>query len=137
MYICINKPIHLPIYWTMSVLEYLCFLLYLLRLSTLVSTILVFILHKLLFLDRFISIILNKLGFVKTLIFRIYLVIVLFFYSIFSLFTFQMLSRKSPIPSHLPAPLLTHSHFLALVFPCIGAYKVCKTKGSLFPMMAD
>ena len=27
----------------------------------------------------------------------------------------------------VPAPLLTHSHFLALVFPCTGAYKVCKT----------
>jgi hypothetical protein len=25
---------------------------------------------------------------------------------------------------------------LALVFPCTGAYKVCKTKGPLFPMMA-
>ena len=46
--------------------------------------------------------------------------------------TFQMLSRKSTIPSPCPAPLPTHSHFLALAFPCTGAYKVCKTKGSLF-----
>jgi hypothetical protein len=47
-----------------------------------------------------------------------------------------MLSQKSPIPSPptLPSP---HSHFLALAFPCTEAYKVCKTKGSLFPMMAD
>jgi hypothetical protein len=36
-----------------------------------------------------------------------------------------------------PAPLPTHSHFLALAFPCIGAYKVCNTKGPLFPLMAD
>jgi hypothetical protein len=36
-----------------------------------------------------------------------------------------------------PAPLPTHSPFLALVFPCTGAYKVCKTNGPLFPMMAD
>jgi hypothetical protein len=36
-----------------------------------------------------------------------------------------------------PAPLPTHSHFLALAFPCTGAYKVYKTKGPLFPMMAD
>ena len=28
-------------------------------------------------------------------------------------------------------------HFLALVFPCTGAYKVCKAKGPLFPMMAN
>ena len=28
-----------------------------------------------------------------------------------------MLSRKFPIPSLCPAPLLTHSHFLVLVLP--------------------
>jgi hypothetical protein len=37
----------------------------------------------------------------------------------------------------VPYTLPTHSHFLALVFSCTGAYKVCKTKGPLFPMMAD
>jgi hypothetical protein len=26
---------------------------------------------------------------------------------------------------------------LALAFPCTGAYKVCKTKGPLFPVIAD
>jgi hypothetical protein len=36
-----------------------------------------------------------------------------------------------------PAPLPTHSHFLALAFPCTGAYKVCKTKGPFFLMMAN
>jgi hypothetical protein len=35
-----------------------------------------------------------------------------------------MLSQKSPIPSPCPAPLATHSHFLALLFPCTVAYKV-------------
>jgi hypothetical protein len=35
-----------------------------------------------------------------------------------------------------PTPLTTHSYFLALVFLCTEAYKVCKTKGLLFPMMA-
>jgi hypothetical protein len=45
--------------------------------------------------------------------------------------------RKFPIPSLRPAPLPTHSCFLALAFPCIGAYKVCNTKGPLFPVMAD
>ena len=41
-----------------------------------------------------------------------------------------MLSRKSPIPSHpppRPAPQPTHSHFLALAFPCPGAYDLRKT----------
>jgi hypothetical protein len=43
-----------------------------------------------------------------------------------------------PPPPPPPAtPLPTHSHFLALTFPCTGAYKVCKTKGPLFPMMAN
>ena len=45
-----------------------------------------------------------------------------------------MLSQKFPIPSPCSAPLPTHSHFLALAFPCTGAYKVCKTKGPLFPL---
>jgi hypothetical protein len=40
-----------------------------------------------------------------------------------------MLSQKFPIPFPCPAPLPTHSCFLALAFPCTGAYKVCKTKG--------
>jgi hypothetical protein len=44
---------------------------------------------------------------------------------------------KSPPYPPPPTPLPTHSHFLALAFPCTEAYKVCKTKGPLFPMMAD
>jgi hypothetical protein len=48
-----------------------------------------------------------------------------------------MLSWKPPIPSPHPAPLPTHFDFLALAFSCIGAYKVCKTKGPLFPMMGN
>jgi hypothetical protein len=36
-----------------------------------------------------------------------------------------------------PAPLPTHSCFLALAFPCTGAYEVCNTKGPLFPVMAN
>ena len=47
-----------------------------------------------------------------------------------------MLSQKFPIPSPRHAPLPTHSHFLALAFPYTGAYKVCNTKGLLFPVMA-
>jgi hypothetical protein len=47
-----------------------------------------------------------------------------------------MLSQKSPIPScplrYPPIPI-----FLALAFPCTGAYKVCVSNGPLFPVMAD
>ena len=48
-----------------------------------------------------------------------------------------MLSQKFPIPSPCPALQPTNSCFLALAFPCTGAYKVCKTKWPLFPMMAN
>ena len=40
-----------------------------------------------------------------------------------------MLSQKSTIPSPPSAPQPTHSPFLALVFPCTGAYNLRKTKG--------
>ena len=36
-----------------------------------------------------------------------------------------------------PTSLPTHSHFLALAFPCTGAYKVCNSNGPLFPVMAN
>ena len=48
-----------------------------------------------------------------------------------------MLFRKFPILSPHPAPLPAHSHFLVLAFSCTEAYKVCKNKGPLFPMMAN
>jgi hypothetical protein len=40
--------------------------------------------------------------------------------------------KSPPYPS---SHSLTHP--LPLLGPCAGAYKFCKTKGSLFPMMAD
>jgi hypothetical protein len=36
---------------------------------------------------------------------------------------------KAPYTLPRPAPQTTHSRFLALAFPCIGAYDLCKTKG--------
>jgi hypothetical protein len=57
------------------------------------------------------------------------------FYYVFSSITFPMLSQKSP--TYTPIPLPTYSHFLALAFPCTGAYKVCLSSGPLFPVMAD
>jgi hypothetical protein len=44
---------------------------------------------------------------------------------------------KSPPDPPPPTPLPTHSHFLALAFTRTEAYKVCKTMGPLFPMMAN
>ena len=49
---------------------------------------------------------------------------------------FQCYPKSPPYPPPT-TPLLTHSHFLALVFPCTEAYKVCKNKGPLFPLMAN
>jgi hypothetical protein len=52
---------------------------------------------------------------------------------------FIFISNDIPKVPHTlpPAPLPTHSHFLALALPCTGAYKICKTKRPLFLMMAD
>jgi hypothetical protein len=43
------------------------------------------------------------------------------------------------VPYTLPLPCFpTHPlPLLALAFPCAGAYKVCNTKGPLFPVMVD
>jgi hypothetical protein len=49
---------------------------------------------------------------------------------------FQCYTKSPPYPP-TPAPLPTHSPFLALAFPCTGAYKVCVSNGPLFPVMAD
>jgi hypothetical protein len=61
------------------------------------------------------------------------------FFSIFLLDIFFIyisnVIPKAPYTHHHPAPQLTHSWFLALAFPSTGAYKVCKTKGPLFPLM--
>jgi hypothetical protein len=45
---------------------------------------------------------------------------------------------KVPYTHPCPAPQLTHSCFLALAFPCTGAYNLRKTKeGPLIPLIAD
>jgi hypothetical protein len=49
---------------------------------------------------------------------------------------FQCYPKSPPYPP-TPTPLPTHSPFLALAFPCTGAYKVCMSNGPLFPVMAD
>ena len=40
---------------------------------------------------------------------------------------------QAPYTLPHPAPQPTHSPFLTLAFPCTEAYKVCNTKGPLFP----
>ena len=49
---------------------------------------------------------------------------------------FQCYTKSPPYPP-TPTPLPTHSPFLALAFLCTGAYKVCKSNGPLFALMAD
>jgi hypothetical protein len=49
---------------------------------------------------------------------------------------FQCYPKSPPYPPPT-TPLPTHSHFLALVFPCTGAYKLCMSNGPLFPVRAD
>jgi hypothetical protein len=66
--------------------------------------------------------------FIKTFLF-------LFLLGIFLIYIFNAIPK---VPhTHPPNPLPTHSPFLALAFPCTGAYKVCKSNGPLFAVMAD
>jgi hypothetical protein len=65
---------------------------------------------------------------------------ILFYFILFYLGIFFIyISNAIPKVPHTlpPTPPPTHSHFLALEFPCTEAYKVCKTNGPLFPMMAN
>ena len=48
-----------------------------------------------------------------------------------------MPSPKSPIPPPRPVPQPTHTCFLALAFPCNGAYDLHNTKGALLPLIAN
>jgi hypothetical protein len=59
------------------------------------------------------------------------------FFYLLSIFFIYIYNTIPKVPHTPPTPLPTQSHFLAMTFPCTEAYKVCKTKGPLFPMMAD
>jgi hypothetical protein len=54
-----------------------------------------------------------------------------FFIRYFLHLHFQCYPERPPFPP-LPAPLPTHSHFLALVFPCTGALKFACPMGLSF-----
>jgi hypothetical protein len=60
-------------------------------------------------------------------------------YFLLDIFFIYISNAIPKVPHTLPppTPLPTHSHFLALVFPCTEAYKVCVSNGPLFPVMAD
>jgi hypothetical protein len=59
----------------------------------------------------------------------------IFLLGIFFVYIFNAIPK---VPhTHPPKPLHTHCPFLALVFPCTGAYKVCKSNGPLFAVMTD
>jgi hypothetical protein len=77
--------------------------------------------------DKFSTIILG--------LFACFLFFKFFLISYFLHLHFQCYPKSPTCPR--PTPLPIHSHFLALVFPCTGAYKACKTSGPLFPMMAN
>jgi hypothetical protein len=65
-------------------------------------------------------------------------VAICFFFSFFKIFLiryFPQFHLQRYPKSHPYTP--THSHFLALAFPCTGAYKVCKSNGPLFTVMAE
>jgi hypothetical protein len=58
-----------------------------------------------------------------------------FLLGIFLVYIFNAIPK---VPhTHPPNPLPTHCPFLALVFPCTGAYKVSKSNGPLFAVMTD
>jgi hypothetical protein len=70
--------------------------------------------------------------------FGAYLFIYLFIYIRYFLYIhFKCYPESYLYLPSAPAALPTHSRFLALAFSCTGAYKVCNTMGSLFPVMAD
>jgi hypothetical protein len=70
----------------------------------------------------------------------IFVILLFFFFPFFIRYLahlhFQCYTKSPPYPP-TPTPLPAHSPFLALAFPCSGAYKVCVSNGPLFPVMAD
>jgi hypothetical protein len=65
----------------------------------------------------------------------LWLLLLLLLLGIFFIYISNAITK---VPHTLPTtPLPTHSHFWALAFPYTEAYKVCKTNGPLFPLMAD
>jgi hypothetical protein len=71
-----------------------------------------------------------------------FLSFLLFFFLLFFLLRIFLnyISNVIPKASHTLPPPLPYPPipiFLALAFPCTGAYKVCLSSGPLFPVMAE
>jgi hypothetical protein len=65
-------------------------------------------------------------------------ILLLFFFLFFLGYLFHLHFQcylKSLPHTPPPTPPPTHSHFLALSFPCTEAYEVCTTNGPLFPLL--
>jgi hypothetical protein len=60
-----------------------------------------------------------------------------FLYFSLGIFLIYIYNAMPKVPRSSPTPLPTHSHFLALAFPCTESYKVCVSNGPLFPVMAE
>ena len=97
--------------------------------------------HRKCLVEFFVQICSND--FVKTL-FQIeckvipYLFVCLFVYFKLGIFLIYISNAIPKVPHTIPpTPLPIHFHLLALSFPCTGAYKVCKSNGPLFPVVAD
>jgi hypothetical protein len=62
-----------------------------------------------------------------------------FFFYLLRIFLNDISNAIPKVPHTLPPHFPTHpfSFFLALPFPCTGAYKVCVSNGPLFPVMAN
>jgi hypothetical protein len=58
-----------------------------------------------------------------------------FLLGIFLVYIFNAIPKVPHTHPHNPLP--TYSPFLALGFPCTGTYKVCKSNGPLFEVMAE
>jgi hypothetical protein len=69
--------------------------------------------------------------------FLFYFILKLLFIRNFLYIHFKCYPESSLYPPPALLPYTHYSHFLALAFSCTGAYKVCNTKGPLFPMMAN
>ena len=74
-------------------------------------------------------------------LFFLFVCLLCFVFSFFLKLGIFLIYISNAIPkvphTYLPTPLPAHSYFLVLVFPSTEAYKVCKTKGSRFPIMAN
>ena len=68
-----------------------------------------------------------------------YLSVFFFFFFKLGIYFIYICNANPKVPPHPlpPTPLPTHSHFLALAFPCTEAFEVCMTNGPLFPLMAN